>query len=882
MKKLIVFDGNSILNRAFYGIRPLTTKDGLHTNAVYGFLNIIKKHLDAFKPDGAVCAFDLKAPTFRHKRYEGYKAARKGMPEELAMQLPYAKEAVSLLGIKIFEKEGFEADDILGTLARQAEENETKCRIVTGDRDSLQLVSEYTSVNIASTGKDDLFTPREIYEKYGVEPKKLIDIKSLMGDTSDNIPGVSGIGEKTAVKLVFEYGTLDEIYEKIDEIGVSASVKEKLKNGKDSAYMSRELAEIYTYVPDVDITNAEMAEIDREKLTELFTKLEFQRLIKTFGLDEPTMEQMQEKLIKEITSYKKASSSKRKKIPEDTLQITIDEIEPDESEEELCEVSAEAVNDAAAKGICAFVDFRNNSDAVLSLDGVFYKVSDKASCELLKKLPIVVYDKKEFLGYLEERYSVENDDFNVCFDLKLAQYLINPADSATTRTRLVFLYLKRSYGELIESDERLSVSVMEELYKCLSEEIEKNGLSDLYYKVELPLARVLASMEETGFSVSKDGLIGYAAKLEKRIAETEEEIYALSGEKFNINSPKQLGEMLFEKMGLPGPKKKKNGYPTDAETLEQYRASSPIFDLVLEYRGLTKLYSTYAVGLRKVISPKDGRIHTSFNQYLTLTGRLSSAEPNLQNIPTRTELGRELRGFFVPGDKGSVLIDADYSQIELRVLAYLSGDETMVNAFETGEDIHIRTASNIFGVPAQYVTPEMRSSAKTVNFSIIYGIGDFSLAKDIGVSVAEAKTYIQTYFKKYPKVKEYLDFLIEDAKEKGYSKTMFGRIRYVPELKATNKNIVSFGKRVAMNTPIQGSAADIIKIAMVKTDERLRREKLSSRLILQVHDELIIEAPANEAEYVSTLLKNEMEGVTDKIRLVADVGTGGTWLHAKT
>jgi len=880
LEKLIVFDGNSILNRAFYGIRPLTTKDGLHTNAVYGLLNIIKKHLDSFKPDGAVCAFDMRAPTFRHKRYDGYKATRKGMPEELHMQLPYAKKALTLLGIRVFEKEGYEADDILGTFAAMADEQGIKCRIITGDRDALQLVSDNTSVNIASTGKDDLFSVREIYEKYGVAPKKLIDIKALMGDTSDNIPGVSGIGEKTAIKLVYEYGTLDEIYASLDTLDISASVKEKLRQGKESAYMSRELAEIYTSVPGVDIEEAVRGEVNKKELTELFTELEFQRLIKTFELDQPSMEEMQEKLIKEITGYKKKAPVK--KVKTDEAQISIDEIEPEEDDDEaLGELTREEADKAVSSGMIGFCDMRSDSDITLLLGDTMYSVSSRDTLGYLSRIPLVLYDRKEFIRYIKKRYGADGDDIKVSFDMKLAQYLINPADSATTRTRLAFLYLKRSYGELLESDVRLSVGIMEELYPKLRDEIERLGLSELYYETELPLAGVLARMEEAGFSVSKEGLKSYSETLEKRIADTERRIYELTGESFNINSPKQLGEVLFERMAIPGPKKKKNGYPTDAETLESLREYSSVIDLVLEYRGLSKLNSTYAQGLQKVISEEDGRIHTSFNQYLTLTGRLSSAEPNLQNIPVRTELGRELRGFFTAETEDKVLIDADYSQIELRVLAYLSSDENMVRAFEMDEDIHTRTASGIFGVPKNYVTSQMRSSAKTVNFSIIYGISDFSLSKDLGISLAQARAYKQSYFKNYPKVKEYLGYLIEDAKEKGYSKTMFGRIRYVPELTASNKNTVSFGERVAMNTPIQGTAADIIKIAMVRTDERLRREGLLSRLILQVHDELIIEAPRSEEEYVSRLLKEEMENVTDKIRLKADVGTGNTWLEAK-
>jgi len=873
MKRVIVFDGNSILNRAFYGVKPLTTKD------VYGFINIIKKHMDSFKPDGAVCAFDVKAPTFRHKMYDGYKATRKGMPEELAVQLPYAKEAVKLLGITLYELAGYEADDILGTVSRECDEAGIKCRLVTGDRDSLQLVSDNTSVVIAATGRDDVYTPREIYEKYGVEPKKIIDIKALMGDASDNIPGVAGIGEKTAVKLVFEGGTLDEIYADTEALPVSASVREKIRAGKESAYMSYKLAEIFRSVPGIELDGLKKPETDREGLREFFIKLEFSRLISVFELDAPSPEEVRDKIIEEITTYKKKKPV-RKKAEEETDQISIDDISPDEEAETASPASAEALAAFAKSGEPVFLDYRGDTDALVMCGEDIYTIPDKSVLSVLKEYPPVVYDKKEYLRYIKEHYGEDFSGYGAAFDLKLAQYVVNPADSAVTRPKLVLLYLKKAYGDIVETDVSLSLCLMKPLYETLKALISEKHMEKLYYEIELPTAGVLAGMEDTGFLVSREGLRDFSARLEKGIAEAENSIYEQAGTSFNVNSPKQLGEVLFEKMQIKGPKKKKNGYPTDAETLEKLRSENPIIDDILEYRALSKLRSTYAVGLEKVISPKDGRIHTYFNQFQTLTGRLSSAEPNLQNIPVRTELGRTMRGFFIPSPS-CVLVDADYSQIELRVLAYLSGDETLIGAFEAGADIHAQTASDIFGVPLSFVTPEMRKKAKAVNFGIIYGIGDYSLAQDIHESVYTARAYIQTYFRKYPKIKEYLDFLVEDAKEKGYASTMFGRIRYIPELTAAKKDVQAFGKRVAMNTPVQGSAADIIKIAMIRTDGRLKKEKLGSRLILQVHDELIIEAPRSEEEYVKTLLKEEMENATDRVRLVADVSSGENWLEAK-
>ncbi len=852
MKKLLVFDANSILNRAFYGVRPLTTKAGLHTNAVYGYLNIISKHIDALTPDYVACAFDLKAPTFRHKMYAEYKAGRHAMPDELCEQVPYIKEVTEALGIKILSLEGYEADDILGTLATRFE-NVGHTYIVTGDRDSLQLVSPNTTVILATTGKDEEYTPDRVRERYLTSPENLVDVKALMGDSSDNIPGVAGIGEKGAVKLISENGNIDTLYERLDkgELKLTPSLDKKLRDGRESAFFSRTLATICREVPlQEDFSTLEKKEVDKEHLSKLFLTLEFTRLSEKFGLAE--------------------------KAPEETsFQLTLD---TPEAERSACkEVTCD---EFVAGDTLMFLDLDREK-------GMFYKGGENEVVStpstptlftLLKNKKLVLWDSKSFWHEALSK-GVELPEEAVIFDVKLAAYVENPE----TRGDLVHIamrVLSRSVSSYFAESAESRVTLIKPLFEQLSKSLAETGADKLFSEIELPLSRVLAQMETVGFRLDREALSSYGSHLLDRIREKEEEIYLLTGERFNLNSPKQLGHILYEKLGLPVLKKKKTGYSTDAETLEKLRFHSPVIDYILDYRKLAKLHGTYVEGLLKVVG-EDSRVRTDFKQTGTVTGRLSSAEPNLQNIPVKTEEGSLFRRFFVARE-GHVLVDADYSQIELRILAHIAGDEVMCRAFNSGVDIHSLTASEVFRVPLDEVTPTLRSRAKAVNFGIVYGIGAFSLSDDLHISMKEAKSYIDGYFATYKKVKEYLDKTVDDAKRTGYVETIFRRRRYIPELTGTKKQLQAFGERVAMNTPIQGTAADVIKLAMIATHRRLEREGLSARLILQVHDELIVEAEEKDAERVSKLLKEEMENaVSLAVELSVDVGWGKNWLEAK-
>ncbi len=853
--KLLIVDGNSIMNRAFYGVRPLVTRTGIHTNAIYGYLNILKKHLDGVKPDLAAVAFDLKAPTFRHKMFDAYKAGRHKTPDELLSQVDYIKEATRLLGIKTVSLEGFEADDILGTLSNKFE---GESFIVTGDRDSFQLVSEKTTVILSSNSGDELYTPEKIEEKYQLPPKKLIEVKALAGDSSDNIPGVPGIGEKTAIKLVLEGGSVDGIYEKLEsgELSVTDSVKKKLEEGRDSALLSRKLAEIALEVEGIpEFEELKIGTEDKNALRELFVKLEFTKLMERFGLTE-----------------------EKKEKKENQIDLFSDQISFDTAADEETEIEALPENEflPLLKGDIIPLDFIGDT-CYFDADGRI--ISSKVTSSLISSLAdkrLALFDSKEFWHLTGDSFDSLSPDV-AAFDIQLASYVDNP-DSKGDFSRIVMTYLGKSVPLGAESRPEWRVPLIKPLFDQLKSRMEE--LRDLYYGIELPLARVLAGMEREGFGVDSEGIAEYGKELHEKMSATEKSIFAIAGEEFNINSPKQLGQILFEKMSLPVIKKKKTGYSTDAETLEKLRFYSPIIDFILEYRRLAKLYGTYIEGLLKVVEG-DGRIRTSFNQKQTLTGRLSSSEPNLQNIPIRTPEGSELRRFFV-AKEGYTLIDADYSQIELRVLAHMSGDENLISAFNSGTDIHSATASQVFGVPIDSVTPELRSRAKAVNFGIVYGMGAFSLSDDLKVSMKEASAYIESYFATYPKVKEYLDSCVKGAYDKGYTETLWGRRRYIPELSVMNKQLRAFGERVAKNSPIQGTAADVIKLAMVKTDRRLRQENLESRLILQVHDELIIEAKNSEKDYVARLLKEEMEGVAElAVTLAVDVGDGENWLSAK-
>lgn len=890
--KLLIVDGNSILNRAFYafkGSKMLSTTEGVPTNAVFGFLNILNKYIEEEEPDHIGVAFDLKAKTFRHLMSEDYKATRKGMPRELAQQLPIAKDVLKAMRIAILEKEGLEADDIIGIYSRIAEEAGLAVSILTGDRDALQLVSERTTVIIPSTsrGKTETtrYTPEAVKEKYGVEPVRLIDVKALMGDASDNIKGVPGVGEKTAIQLIQEYGTIDNLYERLEDIK-----KERLRNlleeGKESAFLSRKLATIVRTDEEMsDLESLKRQEMDRKALYELFTTLEFHSLIKRMGL-EPVQ-----------------AETPAETAPCDVMEIT--------SGEELQRVVSQ-LSRGKELFLHAMIEQTGRIGGVMTAlligDEQFYMIRtgeqigepelarQLAPVFLNRELKVICHDVKSLYTWL---LSYGTDMACDLFDLMIAEYLLDAQADSYSMDRLAQRHLnqtpalpdafrgagKQRYSDL-SRDELLCASgkiasLLRPIYEKQSEKLDQSDLYFLYHDVELPLAMVLGSMEYYGFRVDKDALEEFGNMLDKRIKSLEQTIYMLACEEFNINSPKQLGVVLFEKLGLKAPKKTKTGYSTNAEVLESLADKHEIIPCILEYRQLTKLKSTYAEGLIKVIHPVTGRIHSSFNQTVTATGRISSTEPNLQNIPVRTELGREIRKAFIP-DEGYLLVDADYSQIELRVLAHITGDENLKKAFLEGVDIHTMTASQVFKVPMDQVTPEMRRSAKAVNFGIVYGISDFSLAKDIHVSRKEAARYIEGYLNTYPKVREYMEETVRNGQEKGYVETLFHRIRYIPELKASNFTVRSFGKRVAMNTPIQGSAADIIKIAMVRVWRELKKRGLKSRLILQVHDELLVETWKDELEEVKEIVRTGMEeAVALSVPLTVDISVGRNWYEAK-
>lgn len=864
--KLLCLDSNSILNRAFYGIKLLTTKDGTYTNAIYGFMNILQKLLADVQPDCVMCAFDLKAPTFRHKMYDSYKAQRKGMPEELAQQLPVIKELLEALGYRIVTKEGYEADDILGTFSALCEKEGHDCYIATGDRDSLQLIGDHTTVLLASSkmGKTETLVCDEAYfkEKYGTTPAHLIDIKALMGDSSDNIPGVAGIGEKTALKLVGQYGGIDEIYDQIETIEVGKSAREKLIKGKDSAFLSRTLATIDRNVPlDCSIEDCKPKPRKEQEAFTILTRLEMGSIIKKLGLsgEVPAAEQKE-------GGEQPPLCLKR--------QGLVEYLEQAEQLYFLIQREGERITALAVYGEgCVFLA----------------QEQEEGFEPLLKRLgemekPKYTFDCKEFHNWCF-RHGTQLK--GVRGDVMLSAYLLSASSADYEIENLMMQYQltgpKVELGEDFPPSQRKIVencALLPVLSAALEQEIRKNGQEALLNEIELPLAEVLASMECIGFEVDAEQLAEYGAMLDGRIDEIQGLIYQLAGEKFNINSPKQLGEILFERLGLPAKKKTKTGYSTNVDVLESLRGKHEIIEGILEYRKLAKLKSTYVDGLLKVIG-SDGRIHSHFNQTDTRTGRLSSTEPNMQNIPVRTELGSRLRAFF-RAKEGCRLVDADYSQIELRVLAHIAEDHNMIEAFNSGEDIHTKTASQVFNMPPAFVSPELRRRAKAVNFGIVYGIGAFSLSQDIGVTVAEADQYIKQYLDTFSGVKQYMENTIQFGQDNGFVETLLGRRRYLPELASSNRNIINFGHRVAMNTPIQGTAADIIKIAMIRVYKRLEREKLEAKLILQVHDELIVEAPESETEQVKAIVQQEMEQAMKlKVKLSADVHDGKTWFEAK-
>ena len=866
MKKLLILDSNSILNRAFYGVRYLSAKDGTPTNAIYGFLNILLKLIKEQEPDYICAAFDVKAPTFRHKQYEGYKAQRKPMPEGLAAQMPLAKDVLRAMGVTILEKEGYEADDIIGTVARLCEESEISCFIATGDKDDLQLASDKTKVilTVTKSGYNEtiIYDDKAVKEKYHVTPTEFIDVKALMGDPSDNIPGVKGVGEKTAMSLIEKHHSIEYIYENIDDIGLKGTMLQKMKDGREMAFMSKELATINRNTP-IEF-NAERCVFDgfenNGELYEILKRLELNSIIKKLDLSGVDNVKENEDIFKDF-SYQVGDKNM---ISGDKVTVVLD-------------FDGDNISSAA-------VGAGNNAVVLNEQDDIKELLEDDSIAK-------VMFDVKEAIVKLNCRIDIKN----IADDTAIAAYLVDPAKNEYTIEKLASEY----FGTVIEKPEVKQLSLLDDvetdrseyLAKCavalgvlnerIGDKIKENGQEKLYQEVELPLVTVLAHLEINGFLVDDHQLKEFADKLGEKIDALTNEIYMLAGEEFNINSPKQLGVILFEKLELKPVKKTKTGYATNADVLEKLRDKHPIVNFIMEYRQLAKLKSTYCDGLRAVVNPNTHRIHSVFTQTVTVTGRLSSTEPNLQNIPTRTELGREIRKMFV-AKEGYVLVDADYSQIELRVLAHIANDETMINAFRNNEDIHAVTASQVLGIPLEDVTKEQRSSAKAVNFGIVYGIGEFSLAQDLHISVKEAKAYIESYLEKYHGVRNYMESIKEQAKKDGYVKTMLNRIRYIPELKSPNYNIRQFGERVALNTPIQGTAADIIKLAMVRVDNRLINEGLKSKLILQVHDELIVEAHKDEVDKVKQILSEEMQSAMElNVPLKVDMSTGHSWYDAK-
>ena len=841
MKKILVIDGNSIINRAFYGIRILSTKGGKYTNAIYGMVNMISKQLDAIKPDYCAVAFDVKHPTFRHEMYEGYKAGRHPTPPELLSQFPDAKECLTLMGIKVLELPGWEADDIQGTIAKMAHlEKDAESYILSGDRDLLQLIDDKVTVLLA-TNNDTLRMQREQFvEKYAVEPELFVDMKALMGDSSDNIPGVAGVGEKTAAGLIQNFGKLEDIYQNIDDKRITKGVREKLLKDEKNAYLSRELAKIDVHAPiNITLDDIQYRGFDKGGLYKKFSELELNSFITKFKL-EPEMEELfSDTELEALPTFTSADKS--------TLEAISDKRIAAEIKDGKVYISTPGVN-------CVY-------------DG---ELADIAS--IFEGKELLCYDAKALWHALDK---CGTDCDKVSFiDLMMYEYVLNPGSGNAGLSSLLSMFV----GKTVPKDVSTAPFAFE-LEEKLFEKIKECGLDKILLDVELPLIPVLASTEKNGFKINPGAILEFGDALGELAESLAQKIYMQAGEFFNINSPKQLGTVLYEKMGLVGSKKKgKTGYSTDAQTLEEMRGESPIIDDILEYRHVTKLKSTYTTALTEA-ADEYGRIHTDFKQALTATGRLSSAEPNLQNIPIKTKLGREMRRFFIAED-GYSLVDADYSQIELRLLAHISDDYTMKEAFLAGDDIHRKTAAAVFGIPEEFVNDEMRKRAKAVNFGIVYGISGFSLSKDIGTTVSEATKYIKNYLMNYPSIDAYLTEVVNNAERDGYTTTIMGRRRYIPELKSPKAPLKAFGKRVAMNAPIQGSAADIMKVAMINVYRALKSAGLDARIVMQVHDELIVEVNDKDLEACKRLVKDEMERAASlSIPLTTDVTSGKNWLE---
>lgn len=903
MDRFVLIDGNSIMNRAFYGImgsKMLKTKDGKYTNAVYGFLAILFKVMDDIKPQYMAVAFDLKAPTARHKLYEGYKANRKGMPEELAEQMPMIKEILKAMNIDIVEKEGYEADDVLGTLSRYGEKNGLEVTILSGDRDTFQLATDNITIRIPRTkaGKTetDLFDRAKIKETYGLEPKQLIDVKGLQGDTSDNIPGVPGVGEKTALSLIQKFGSIENLYEKVEkqEAGLRGKQKENIENNKDLAFLSKTLGTINLEVPIEDtLENFKVEEWNKEEVLKIFKELNFNRYIDRFNLRDENVVEHQEK-IEDIENLKIVDKNINELVD---ILSKLDELvfyiqtEKDENQEKIIKekITGIAIFNEKEKE-AYYIKLKENE--ILKLKNVFENENiKKTGIELTKTYILLKQEDIEIKG-------IEND-------IAIGAYILNPANNKFILNNLAQEYLNidleeylgaqeeqkqlNLFDETSENEENnndkktysIYAYIINKLKNKILEELEKINALELYKNIDIPTIEVLSSMQWNGMYLDENELNEFGKELKSQIEKLTKQIHEMAGEEFNINSTKQLGEILFEKMKLPVVKKTKSGYSTDVDVLEKLKKESPIIEKILEYRQLVKLNSTYVEGLKPYINPKTKRIHSFFHQTITATGRISSTEPNLQNIPTRFELGKRVRKAFKP-EEGKVYIDADYSQIELRVLAHISKDEHMINAFKNNEDIHKQAASKVFKTPIEEVTKEQRSDAKAVNFGIVYGISDFGLGEQLGISRKKAKKYIEDYLNEYPGIKKFMEDIIEKAKEQGYVETLFNRRRYIPELQSKNYMVRQFGTRVAMNTPIQGTAADIMKIAMLKVNKELQKRELKSKIILQVHDEMMIEALENEKEEVKEILKTSMENAIKlDVPLIAEISEATNWYDCK-
>ncbi len=903
MEKLVVIDGNSILNRAFYGImgsKMLQTADGTYTNAVYGFLAIMFKLLEDVQPDYMVIAFDVKHPTKRHEMYKDYKGTRKGMPDELASQMPIIKDVLKAMNITVIEKAGYEADDILGSLAKYSEKKGVEVTLLTGDRDSFQLASDKITIRIPRTkgGKTETedFDRNKIKEVYGIEPKELIEVKGLMGDTSDNIPGVPGVGEKTALDLIQKYHSIDTIYQKLEEGEdiAKGKLKENLQNNKELAYLSRELGRIDVEAPiDKELSNFKIKEWDRKQVLEIFKKLRFNRYIERFDLEnEQKSNSNEEKKLEDLFSYEEVSDSKK-------IQDILSNIKNEKIINYYLGTINESNSNLIIKKKINFINiYDENKNKVYNIkfeNNLFKDIFE--SKEILK----CSYKIKDDYIILKQQ---EINPENMMFDAEIAAYILNSTSNSYSIEELAMQYLNldiTQYSEESKKDVQTSLFddekskesktsnytyaiyayVLGKVRNVLIEKLETIESLELFNNIEMPICQILAEMQWEGMYVDEKELIKYGDNLKKHIEELRIDIYKLADEEFNINSTKQLGSILFEKLKLTPSKKTKNGYSTDVDALEKLKGSHPIIEKILDYRQLVKLNSTYVEGLIPFINLKTGRIHTFFHQTVTATGRLSSTDPNLQNIPTRTELGKKLRKVFKPGP-GKIFVDADYSQVELRILAHMSNDKTMIEAFNSNADIHTISASQVFKVPIEEVSKQLRSKAKAVNFGIVYGISEFGLAEQIDIKRNEAKQYIDQYLETYHGIRDYMTDIVEQAKRKGYVSTLFGRRRYIPELNSKNYMVRKFGDRAAMNTPIQGTAADIMKIAMIKVYNELKKRNLKSKIVLQIHDELLIETVIQEKEEVKELLKECMESAANlSVPLTVEVEEGKSWYQAK-